>query len=89
MPFFGWLVAQPEFLEGRFHTTYLDEVLKARDGRPFVEATPDVEEVAAIAAALQAVLSPSTLTPEAPGDGRAAGAQAWRTRARLEGVRAL
>ena len=37
LPFFGWLLAQPEFLEGRFHTTYLDDVLKARNGRPFGE----------------------------------------------------
>ena len=47
-----WLLAQPEFLDGRFHTTYLDEVLKARNGRPFVEPAPEVEEIAAIAAAL-------------------------------------
>ena len=38
VPFFAWLFAQPEFLEGRFHTTYLDEVLAARNGRPFVGA---------------------------------------------------
>ena len=36
--------AQPEFVAGRFHTTYLDEVLKARNGRPFVEPTPADEE---------------------------------------------
>ena len=47
VPFFSWLLAQPEFLEGRVHTTYLDDVLKARNGRPFVEASPDVEEMAA------------------------------------------
>ena len=40
LPFFTWLLAQPEFLDGRFHTTYLDEVLKARNGLPFVEPVP-------------------------------------------------
>ena len=66
--------AQPEFIEARFHTTYLDEVLKARNGRPFVEPTPDVEEVAAIAAALQAVLSPRNGARAAPRPPPAAGA---------------
>src|SRR3954464_10521295 len=60
LPFFTWLLAEPEFTDGRFHTTYLDEVLKARNGLPFVQPTSQVEDVAAVAAALQAVLSPST-----------------------------
>src|SRR5437899_10114912 len=32
VPFFTWLLAQPEFVEGRFHTTYLEALLKARNG---------------------------------------------------------
>ena len=77
VPFFTWLLAQPEFVDGRFHTTYLDEVLKARNGRPFVEASPDVQEIAVIAAALEAALSPSALAaPEHGGNGAVAGA--WR-----------
>ena len=88
MPFFTWLLAQPEFVDGRFHTTYLDEVLKARNGRPFVEASPDVQEIAVIAAALEAALSPSALAaPEHGGNGAVAGA--WRTQARVERLRAL
>ena len=35
VPFFAWLLAQPDFLAGRFHTTYLDEVLKSHE-RPAV-----------------------------------------------------
>ena len=38
VPFFVWLFEQPDFLAGRFHTTYLDEILKTRNGQPFVEA---------------------------------------------------
>jgi hypothetical protein len=64
-------------------------VLKARNGKPFVVATPEVEEIAAIAAALQALLSPSTLTRESPENGRAQGAESWRTQARLDGLRAF
>src|SRR5206468_11826593 len=50
VPFFRWLLTQPAFESGAFDTTYLDGVLAARDGRPFVEATPEIEDVAAIAA---------------------------------------
>src|SRR5207237_6477921 len=57
LPFFAWLVAQPDFAAGRFHTTYLDELLASRNGRPFAEPAPDDEEVAVIATALQAALS--------------------------------
>jgi acetyl-CoA carboxylase biotin carboxylase subunit len=88
VPFFSWLLAQPDFQAGRFHTTYLDEVLKARNGRPFVEPTPELEELAAIAAALEAVMSPSALAadssdvrPDSPG------ARLWRAQARAEGLR--
>src|SRR4051812_37340494 len=59
LPFFSWLFSQREFLDGAFHTTYLDEVLAARNGTPFVQPAPDVEEIAVIAAALRAVLSPA------------------------------
>jgi acetyl-CoA carboxylase biotin carboxylase subunit len=86
VPFFSWLLSQPDFLAGRFHTTYLDDVLKARNGRPFVESSPAVEEIAAIAAALEAVMSPSALAVDAPdADGLRAGR--WRAQARTEGVR--
>ena len=81
IPFFRWLLAQPEFVGGRFHTTYLDDVLKARNGRPFVEPTPRVEEIAAIAAALQMTMSPSG-QPAEIGDARR-----WRAQARAEAVR--
>jgi acetyl-CoA carboxylase biotin carboxylase subunit len=86
LPFFTWLLAQPEFVEGRFHTTYLDEVLTARNGRPFVETTPQLEEMAAIGAALHAVLSPQTPGSAAPApiaSGR------WRTHARSESLRGV
>jgi acetyl-CoA carboxylase, biotin carboxylase subunit len=88
VPFFTWLLDQPDFLAGRFHTTYLDEVLTARQGRPFVDPSPDAEEVAAIAAALQAVMAPSGLAAvsESPdGVGRSPGR--WKSIARVEGLR--
>jgi acetyl/propionyl-CoA carboxylase alpha subunit len=81
LPLFTWLLAQPEFLAGRFHTTYLDEVVAAREGRPFVEPPPELEDVAAIGVALQAVLSPAVPRDVAPGRLR------WKAQARTEGLR--
>jgi acetyl-CoA carboxylase biotin carboxylase subunit len=78
IPFFRWLVNQPEFVSGRFHTTFLDEVLLARNGRPFVEPQGDVEEIAAIAAVIFSLDS----SPASKG-----GLQRWRAQARTEAVR--
>jgi acetyl-CoA carboxylase biotin carboxylase subunit len=85
LPFFGWLLGQPEFLEGRFHTAYLDEILAARGGRPFAEAPPESEDVAALAVALRAVLAPDSAI--AAGSHAERPASRWRTAARLEGLR--
>jgi acetyl-CoA carboxylase biotin carboxylase subunit len=87
LPFFTWLLAQPEFLAGQFHTAYLDEVLRARNGMPFADASADFEEIAAIGAALHATLSPSASTAGSSGNGAPSGPHAWRTRARAEGLR--
>jgi acetyl-CoA carboxylase biotin carboxylase subunit len=81
LPFFTWLLEEPAFSEGRFHTTYLDELLKQRNGRPFVEPTPAVEEVAAVAAAVQAALAGST------SESTVERAGLWKARAREEGLR--
>jgi acetyl-CoA carboxylase biotin carboxylase subunit len=90
VPFFVWLLAQPDFRSGRFHTTYLDEVLKTRNGRPFVEATKAEEELAAIAAALEAVMSPSALVSDAAaGRPERTSSRGWRAQARAEGLRSL
>ena len=88
LPFFVWLFEQPEFVDGRFHTTYLDEVLKARNGRPFVQPPPEIEDIAAMAAALQAGMSRLAVgVPEASAPGCDAGARRWKTQARAEGLR--
>jgi acetyl-CoA carboxylase biotin carboxylase subunit len=52
LPFSQWLLARPEFVEARFHTRFLDEVLQQRAGDPFGEADSSLEEVAAVAACL-------------------------------------
>jgi acetyl-CoA carboxylase biotin carboxylase subunit len=87
IPFFTWLLQQPEFAAAAFHTTYLDEVLRARNGRPFAEAAPDAEEIAAIAAAVQAVLSASASASGEPQNGASSELGPWKWRARTEALR--
>jgi acetyl-CoA carboxylase biotin carboxylase subunit len=88
VPFFAWLLAQPEFLDGRFHTAYLDDVLKTRNGRPFVEASPADEDVAAIAAVFQAVLAPAAVAePSMTPGGSGSSPRRWKATARAEGLR--
>ncbi|HEX5108148.1 MAG TPA: acetyl-CoA carboxylase biotin carboxylase subunit [Vicinamibacterales bacterium] len=53
VPFFTWLLRQPAFDAGAFHTGYLDELLHQRQGRPFSEQDLSLEEVAAMALALE------------------------------------
>jgi acetyl-CoA carboxylase biotin carboxylase subunit len=80
LPFFAWLLDQPEFAAGRFHTTYVDEELKGRNGRPFVEPAAEAENMAAIAAVLHAALSPARTVNTDEVIGR------WRAQARSEGL---
>ena len=86
VPFFRWLLVQPEFREGRFHTTYLDDVIAARAGRSFVEAEPGVEDLAALAVALQLAAPPGPAA--SAGGAPAAAAARWKSRARAEALRA-
>src|SRR5262249_40590049 len=62
LPFFAWVLAQPDFAEGRFHTAYLDEILRTRGGEPFAAPSDAIEEVAAIAAALYTATTPTVAT---------------------------
>jgi acetyl-CoA carboxylase, biotin carboxylase subunit len=81
VPFFTWLLDQPEFAAGRFSTTYLDEVLRARNGRPFIEPTADDQLLATIAAALHTTLSPAAAA------GAPSQTNRWRAAARSEALR--
>jgi acetyl-CoA carboxylase biotin carboxylase subunit len=81
-PLISKLLAEPDFVAGRVHTAYLDEVLRHRNGRPFVEPSAAVEDVAAVAAALAAAWP----SGGGRGAGSPAGASGWRAQARAEGV---
>jgi acetyl-CoA carboxylase biotin carboxylase subunit len=81
IPFFKWLVRQPEFTSGRFDTTYLDRLLAGRDGRRFVEPDArDLDDAAAAAALVSWLRARGAAAAPAPDGG------AWRRAARLDGV---
>ena len=83
VPFFQWLIRQPEFLEARFDTTYLDRVLADRRGQPFTPPSNTDARDAAIAAALAAWFR----AHRAAGAGTPATSGAWQRAARTEGLR--
>ena len=53
VPFFKWMLDQPDFLAARVHTSYLDDVLRAREGRPFTTVDEKLVDIAVIAAAIR------------------------------------
>jgi len=92
IPFFTWLFEQPEFHRSEFHTTYLDEILKARNGQPFSTADRSAEDLAAVAAAVQMALAPASSngsgqTVLAADRQAATSAARWKAQARVEGLR--
>jgi acetyl-CoA carboxylase biotin carboxylase subunit len=84
IPFFLWLMRQPDYVAGRYETTYLDRLLAERNGQSFSELTESDEELASLATALDAYLRTSARY----GLNERAGAQApWKQAARREALR--
>ena len=91
LDFFRWMLRQPAFLQADVHTGLLDELLQQRRGTPFSEHDPSLEEVALVAAAVQAASRRSAATGPARSSralsvssDRPAG---WKSRGRIEGLR--
>jgi acetyl-CoA carboxylase biotin carboxylase subunit len=82
IPFFLWLMRQPEFVNGEFDTTFLDRILAART-ESFSEFTADEEELMSVAAAIDAFLRTSARAPRSS----AAPANLWIQAARREALR--
>ena len=84
IPFFQWMLENPDFIEGRFDTTYLDGVLANRRGVPFVQAPAQAEELTVVAAAIRAFMLASG---GAAGNGAGAPQMSpWRLAARREAL---
>jgi acetyl/propionyl-CoA carboxylase alpha subunit len=86
LPFFVWLLDQPAFASGAFHTTTLDEMLRSRQGRPFLEVPREIEEMALVAAALHG--APARAADTSPARQHLSPSR-WKDRARLEALQAL
>jgi acetyl-CoA carboxylase biotin carboxylase subunit len=83
LPFFRWLVEQPEFAAGEFDTTYLDGLLAKREGLAFNRPSDEAESDAAIAAAIVEWLR---IRRGAGADHRGP-SERWRQIARAESIR--
>jgi len=89
IPFFRWMLQQPDFAEARFHTAYLDELLRTRAGEPFTSVDDDRMDAAVIAAAVQHVLRQNPLNPLTPLNplNTVTPLNPWKAAARAEGLR--
>jgi len=84
IPFFLWLMRQPSYAAGAYDTTYLDRLLADRRGESFSELDANDEDLAAIAAALDAYMR---ATAQAGAQGSGSQMTGWKQRARSEGLR--
>jgi acetyl-CoA carboxylase biotin carboxylase subunit len=83
IPFFLWLMRQPEYLEGRYDTTYLDRLLAERRGESFSTFDDDEAALIAVAAALDTYMRASA----GEVGGSAAPRSLWTAVARREALR--
>ena len=84
IPFFQWILHDPDFLEGKMDTTLLDRVLAAREGQPFQEVSSESEEAAVIGAALHTYMRSRASAGESRS--REAAPSDWKRAGLLEGL---
>jgi acetyl-CoA carboxylase biotin carboxylase subunit len=82
IPFFLWLMREPDFRAARFDTTYLDRLLASRRGESFSGFTDEDERRIAIAAALHAMMQTGRSGATSAGHRRG-----WTTAARADALR--
>ena len=87
VPFFQWMLGQPDFETAAFHTGYLDAVLQKRQGRPFSTSSPDQEEAAVLAAALNVMTHRPADGGEAAARLASAPVTGWKREARTGALR--
>jgi acetyl-CoA carboxylase biotin carboxylase subunit len=86
IPFFLWLMRQPDYRDGRYDTTYLDRLLAERraNGESFSELSDEEAELAAIAAGLDAFMRASAGVTGSPERRQST---PWKQMARREALR--
>ena len=85
IPFFQWILHDPDFVAARMDTTLLDRVLAAREGAPFQEVSAESEEAAVIGAALHTFLQGRRTSESHLGGGSSR--SGWQQAARLGALR--
>jgi len=85
IPFFRWLLADPDFQAGRFDTSFIDLALASRNGRPFQQTPPEDEPLVIVAAAVHAMNQPTRTADRSSAP--AAQESRWRRHARDQGQR--
>jgi acetyl-CoA carboxylase biotin carboxylase subunit len=83
IPFFLWLMRQPDYVAGRYDTTFLDALLAERAGSTFSELSAGEEDLVAVAAAMDAYLRATTSS----GNGSMRAVNLWRQTAWREALR--
>lgn len=83
IPFFLWLMQEPDYIAGRFDTTYLDRLLESRRGSFSVFSEAEERQIA-IAAAIDAWFRSSGAYA---GGARQSAGSAWTIAARQEALR--
>jgi acetyl-CoA carboxylase biotin carboxylase subunit len=86
IPFFVWLMQQPQYRDGQYDTTWLDRLMVARGGASFNELDDDEKRLVAIAAAIDAHRRARSGAETAPGQSR--DQSLWEKTARIEALRA-
>lgn len=82
IPFFQWVLDDEDFVASRFDTTFIDRKLGGRNGEPLIVPEGDVEELAAVAAALHVA------TRQARDEGASpAPTSRWKSHGRAEALR--
>ena len=90
IPFFVWMLEHDDFRHANFHTTYLDELLSARNGQPFAPPSQADEDLAAMAVAVRAFLmarGAAGTSAQASETSSATAPSAWRRAARRAALR--
>ena len=86
IPFFVWLMRQPDYREGRYDTTWLDQLMAERRVATFNELDEGELELVTIAMAIDAYRRARTGATTGPRTDSAL-ASAWQRTARIEGLR--
>jgi acetyl/propionyl-CoA carboxylase alpha subunit len=86
IPFFVWLMRQPQYRDGQYDTTWLDRLMTERGAASFNELDDDERRLVTIAAAIDAHLRARPGAETASGQSR--DQRLWEKTARIEALRA-